>query len=114
MSTDKLFDEELLLRQVNEKVVRCELCPRLIGYIREIGKTKTRKFKNQDYWAKPVPTFGDSKAKLLVIGLAPAAHGENRTGRIFTGDSSGDWLVRVLFETGFVNKPIIMDIRFRI
>ncbi len=70
MSRGKIFDEELLLHQVNEKVVRCKLCPRLIRYIGEIGKNKAKKFNNQDYWAKPLPTFGDPKAKLLVIGLA--------------------------------------------
>lgn len=88
---NRIIDEEdLLLNRVNEKVIKCKLCPRLTKYIREVGNIKTKKYLDQSYWAKPVPTFGDPKAKLLVIGLAPAANGGNRTGRIFTGDSSGD------------------------
>ena len=83
----------------------CERCPRLIAYRAEVARVKRRAYRDWDYWGKPVPCFGDPRARLLVVGLAPGAHGANRTGRMFTGDSSGDVLYRVLYQTGFASQP---------
>lgn len=89
---------------LNRKVIRCKKCPRLISYIKNISRYKIKRFSNEKYWGKPLPSFGDINAQLFLIGLAPAAHGGNRTGRMFTGDSSGDWVSRVLYENGFATK----------
>lgn len=80
-------------------------CKRLVNYTRLVGKNKVRRYSNEEYWAKPVTGFGDTDANLLIIGLAPGAHGANRTGRLFTGDHSGQWLMKALYETGFSNNP---------
>src|SRR6202142_1626760 len=93
------------LEVLNAEVVSCRRCPRLVAYREQIAQEKRRAYRDHDYWGKPVPGFGDPNAAVLILGLAPGAHGSNRTGRPFTGDASGKFMYPVLYQTGFANQP---------
>lgn len=93
------------ISQLNRKIIKCQRCPRLASYVRKVAVDKVKRYRQEKYWGKALSGFGDPRAELLIVGLAPAAHGGNRTGRMFTGDSSGDWVAKTLFENGFATLP---------
>ena len=99
----------MTLTKLNKSIIGCRQCDRLVNFREKIATEKRKQYLHEDYWGKPITGYGDEKAKLLMVGLAPAAHGGNRTGRVFTGDRSADFLFKCLFEAGFCNQPISIN-----
>jgi uracil-DNA glycosylase family 4 len=102
-------DSAELLHVLDEEITGCRKCPRLVEYRERISREKRRAYRDWIYWGKPVPGFGDPKAQLMLVGLAPGAHGSNRTGRPFTGDKSGEFLYKALYDAGFANRPVAVQ-----